>query len=291
MARSSSADSESRYFLAALGGIVLGQLASDKAVTFARVVRWIWSRPPNENTIAQIELILIVIFAGGLIPLLGWVAMRLGVVTKREVMLAMAAAMVSLIFAVIEYSLPAVQPGGISPTLQPLYFLGWVVLLWFAPVLLLAKPGEYGEWSWRLITLAAPATVVGFVAGSLVDYGVRVMGGNVLPHCGFLWRDPGEFWIARPIGINAFVSPFLVVAFPSMWWRDVRWSIGVSWSRLLVVTIVIASYAGLFGLVFSRRRSCVSPFPWVWTDTGRRGCCGVAFANRVARNHSKLLHN
>lgn len=249
MATSSRAHSESRYFLATLGGIVLGQLAGDKSVTLARVFRWILDKPPNEHTIAEIALGLILIVAGGLIPALGWLTMRLGLVTKREVMLSIAAAMVALTFAVIEYSLPAVRPGG-NVNLQPLYFLGWIALLWFAPVVLLTKPAEYAEWSWRLITVAAPAAILGFLAGLVVDYGVRFLGWAILPDGNLLWRDAGEFWIARPAGINAVASSFIVVAFPSIWWRDIKWSTGTQWRHVLIVTIVVAVYAGLFGWGF-----------------------------------------
>lgn len=242
-------------FGATLVSLVLGQLVGDKATTIARMVLEARGSTYGPHDVAGGSLYVILVFAciGAL-----WVALaaRRRWATMEQVLTSTLVAVVVASLAIADYSLPPVPVDGRPVDLdfwELMYYVGWIVGLWYLPLLCLPRVGTFGVdvgRGARVLAVAATMTLLGLAAGFCLEQAATWMGhrgwfGDDVP-----WQRPQIFWIARPHTINAIYGSLVVVACVNVWWRDL-WPAGArTYGWTLSVGVLAAAYAGLHGYFY-----------------------------------------
>lgn len=257
MTTTSNAASASRHLVAVLIGVILGQLATDKSVPFARFLLWLsapTAGPPDRGMVGDTALIIIFLAVGILAPAVA-VAVRHGRLPAHDVVLSGFPAAIAAVFVasflVIEFSLPVVPPDTSFRASRAAYFLAWVFLLW-APLLLLPRStgtlADFSRRAYGLLTLLAPLAAGGFITGLLLHVLVSLVAGIPQPPREPLSSEAIRFWIAHPAGLNAIGLAYVPVASASLWWRELGWAKDLRWAWPIGFTLAAVVLAGLFGL-------------------------------------------
>ena len=247
-------DTGSRRFAAALVGLILGQLAGDKSVTIAKVFLYFDDGQFYERqAVAEASLHVIFIVAG-VGAFFGCLAAKRKWVSIEQVVTSVSIAVVVAFFAIVDYSLPVATDDSQLPFKQPMYYLGWVFGLWFAPFVFLPnQDGTFQGWVRRgggVLAVAATMAVACFLVGVSLERAVRLIGGLGWLDDGFYLNDTLRFWVARPGTVNAVCGSYVVVAFASIWWRGLQWSKTRAYTWTLGMTAFVIAYAGLYGWGF-----------------------------------------
>ena len=241
-------------YAAAIVGMVLGQLAGNSSHTLAKVILFVDGEGYTYEQLAETSLHVILVLTG-LGVVVGTIAAFRGLVGLEQVLTAVLSASVVGLAAVVDYSLPTVDGEIYLPFPKMIYYIGWVAVLWFVPLLLLPYPDRRFRKRLRqgceVLLLVTAMTIGGVLAGlALEATGERAlitmgdwMGQSIV-------SDPLRFWIVRPATLNGILGAYSGVAFLNIWWPG-RWrSRRLAWRWTLLVTAFAVPYAGVYGAAF-----------------------------------------
>ena len=246
-------DKNLQRFTAALVGLVLGQLADSHSVTLARVWWLLYDRERYTSEWVAESSLHAIYFIVSVIACFGAWAVKRGWATFEQVVTSVAVAVAVAGLRIVEHSLPPVEQAKTPlPFGETTYYLGWVVGLWFVPFVLLPRrsSGEAG-WFHRgggllcvTVAMGAAGLLVGFLVETLATMSIEAATSRLgQPYI----EDMQRFWVARPVTINTISGSFVVVAFASIWWRDV-WPTRDGARMWTVCTIALtAAYASVYG--------------------------------------------
>lgn len=241
---------DTRALIPVIVGGVNGKFAGDGAPIIARFVLR-WADPDRSKVLPRVDEVslIVLLVVTGAIAVLGAVGIRRRWVGVEAFVGAVVMGVLTAVFVVLDYGVPACTNGAEWRTAQPIYFLIWVLGIWIVPGFFLPNRGEgrllagYG-----LLVVASGMTLVGLLIGLLVETVVGATGGWMLPGYGVPWQNPERLWIAKPVGINAICGGLVVVACAPIWWRGLKWPRGYAGAWVVVVTTAAAIYSGLWGL-------------------------------------------
>ena len=241
-------------FGATLVSLVLGQFVGDKASTIARIVLELRGKPYGLHDVAGGSLYVILVFACVGAFGVALAARRMWANMEQVVTFTVVAVLVASL-AIADYSLPEVTGRPVEMQFwEFIYYVGWIVGLWYLPLLCLPNTGSPFLVRLRrgasVLAVAATMTLLGLVVGGVLEHAVTWMGGHGWLGQDVPWQRPQIFWIARPHTINAIYGSLVVVAFLNVWWRELWPSGAHTYTWTLSVAVLAAAYSGLHGYFY-----------------------------------------
>ena len=233
---------------AVFAAVMLGLLTGENAKTLARglVLLFDDAAQIDPYDVSVVSLFLLLIGAGGFAAGGAFAAQRQWIGVDRAVL--------AVVVAVSSAGAIALESNDRSLLGQPLYFLGWIVVMWLAPLLLLPnRDNTLQGWTRRacgLLAVAAPMTVVGLAVGFFFQEIVMRIGEVVLAGGDLDWGNSEAIWIARPQAVNAVCGAYVVVAFATVWWRGLGWTRKTAYIWTVGTMAFAAPYAGVWGFYF-----------------------------------------
>ena len=268
-------------------GFVVGQLLGDKAVTLGRVVVWAQERLRYKDPVHAVDAaLLIILLSTAAAAVAGmWLTTRNKWEYAQALLVAAATGVVTAAFVILDY---VVGPGGEDPSFrgwQASYFLLWIVVLWFLPTLGLPIPNRLAKdrvlAGYGVFAVAASMTTIGLVSGLFVETVMCGAGAREWVEGGKAWCDlPEKSWIARPVTMNAFFGPLVVVTCAPMWWSGLGWSKYRRWVWICTFTTTAAILAGLWGAQLYRagRAATWTRFDnFAWLPIAGMLCLGLVY--------------
>ncbi len=252
-------DTGLQRFAAALVGLILGQVTGDKSITIAKAVLYLWNdgKSYERETVAEASLAVLFIFACvGII--FGAFATRRKWASFEQVVMSMVVVVIVAFFTIVDHSLPNAVGDSRLPFWETMYYLGWVITLWFLPVILLPNPdATFPGWVRRGgVVLAVSATMAG---------ACWAVGGILELAAGYIFNVSLSFWMARPVTINAICGAFVAVTFVGIWWRGLWWSAISPFIWLIGMTILVIAYTGVYGWFFYAPGKVAPPWQFFLT--------------------------
>ena len=235
-------------------GLVLGQLAGSNSVTIAKVILFWNNGRYTRDGVAEASLH-VIFFLASAGACLGAVAAMRGWIKFEQILTSTAIAGIVALLTIVDYSLPLPEGDVQLPFWEMLYYLGWIIGLWFAPLFVL--PGHDGDFLVRvrrgcaLLVVAAGMSMAGVVVGGSLELAAERVPDirRWLEGPSYL-SDPQRFWMARPVTVNAICGAYVGVAFASVWWRGL-WRSNVSaWMWTTGMSVFAIVYTGIYGAAF-----------------------------------------
>ncbi len=239
-------------FVVALVGLAFAHLVTGSSDTIAKMLMLSRNEPFVPERIAEVALYVtaLLVVAGAVFGI--YAARRQWVSFEQVVTSLLFAAFVAFI-TIIDHSLPSANGSPVLPFWETVYYFVWIAGFWFAPIFLLPSYGDGLSARVRrgggVLVVAAVMSFLGLASG----LGLEEIVGKILDAKGWLEGSPynsQNFWIAKPVTVNAIHGAFVTVAFASIWWRRI-WASAASaiiWTASVSVLTVV--YAGVYGGAF-----------------------------------------
>lgn len=257
-----SSDLTLKQFVAALIGLILGQIAGDKSIVLAKIFLYFWNNGQYQLwhvTQASLIIILLTAFIGVVV---GVFMAKNRWADVNQIILSMATAILVATFSIIDQALPSPSDKSKLPFEETTYYVGWFIVLWLVSGILLPNPEQsfarrVRSWGGLMAVLSLMSGVSWILGALLIQVGV-MLHKDILLNCsgGANFCDPRKFWLASPSILNPIFVALTMVALIPFWWNSL-WKNATNWQRLAWTTSFSAFgiiYAGIFGGEFYAER-------------------------------------